>query len=70
MNFYVNNHNVFIIVLVTLITSTIFTYLAKKVANYIGAIDVPNKRSAHTKPTPLLGGLGIFLSFLFHHNYL
>ena len=64
MSYYVNNHNVFIIVIVTFIASIIFTYISKIVANYIGAIDVPNERSAHTLPTPLLGGIGIFLSFL------
>lgn len=64
MNLNVNGHNVFIIVFVTFIASLIFVYLAKIIAEYIGAIDIPNKRSAHKSPTPLLGGIGIFLSFL------
>ena len=64
MNINVNGHNVFTIVFVTFIASIIFVYLAKIIAEYVGVIDVPNKRSAHTKPTPLLGGIGIFLSFL------
>ncbi len=64
MNLNVNGHNVFLIITVTFIASLIFVYLAKTVAEYIGAIDIPNKRSAHKKPTPLLGGIGIFLSFL------
>lgn len=64
MNINVNGHNVFTIVFVTFIASIISVYLAKIIAEYVGIIDVPNKRSAHTKPTPLLGGIGIFLSFL------
>lgn len=28
-------------------------------------MDIPNERSVHKKPTPLLGGIAIFLSFLF-----
>lgn len=64
MNLNVNGHNVFLIVSVTFIASLIFVFLAKKIAEYIGAIDIPNERSAHKKPTPLLGGIGIFLSFL------
>lgn len=36
-----------------------------KIANHIGAIDIPRTRHVHTKPTPKLGGLGIFLGFLF-----
>ncbi len=64
MNLTINGHNILLIVFVTFVSSIIFVGLAKKIAEYIGAIDVPNKRSAHTKPTPLLGGIGIFLSFL------
>ena len=64
MNLNINGHNVFIIVLTTFIASIIFVFMAKKIAEYIGAIDVPNNRSAHKTPTPLLGGIGIFLSFL------
>ena len=62
MNYYVNNHHVLLIVLVTFVSSILLTYLSKIVATYIGAMDIPNERSAHTKPTPLLGGIGIFLS--------
>lgn len=64
MNFNINGHNVFVIVITTFLASFILVYLAKKIAYYIGAIDVPNERSAHKNPTPLLGGIGIFLSFL------
>lgn len=64
MNFNVNGHNVFLIVAVTFVSSIIFVYLSKLVAIHTGIMDVPNKRSAHKKPTPLLGGIGIFLSFL------
>lgn len=64
MNFNVNGHNVFLIVTVTFVSSIIFVYLSKLVAIHTGIMDVPNKRSAHKKPTPLLGGIGIFLSFL------
>lgn len=65
MNLSINDHNVFVIVIVTFIASVIFVYLSKRVAEYIGAYDIPNSRSAHKNPKPLLGGIGIFLSFLF-----
>ena len=64
MNFNINGHNVFLIVIVTFLSSFIFVYLARKIATFIGAIDIPNERSAHKNPTPLLGGIGIFLAFL------
>ena len=57
------------IILITLITF-VFTALiipaVIKVAQHINAIDVPkDNRRVHTKPIPKLGGLAIFLGFLF-----
>jgi len=57
-------NSVFIIASVTLIACVILVPVVKKIAEHIGAIDVPNARKVHTKPTPLIGGLAIFLSFL------
>lgn len=37
----------------------------KKIAEHVGAMDIPNARKVHTKPMPRLGGLGIYLGFLF-----
>lgn len=37
----------------------------KKIAYQINAIDIPGGRHIHKKPTPKLGGLAIFLGFLF-----
>lgn len=57
------------IVLITFIFSAIIMILMKKVAVHINALDVPNDneghRHIHKKTTPKLGGLGIFLAFLF-----
>ena len=36
----------------------------KKLANKIGAVDIPRSRHIHNKTTPKLGGLAIFLGFL------
>lgn len=38
--------------------------LVKKIAFHIGAVDLPNERKIHVKPTARLGGLGIFFGFL------
>lgn len=65
MNYYVNNHNILEIVLVTFLVSIILVPIAKKIANHVGAIDIPNERKVHTKPIPRMGGLAIFISFLF-----
>ena len=45
-------------------TALIMPFMAKR-ANYIGAMDIPRTRHIHTKRMPKLGGLGIFLGFLF-----
>jgi UDP-GlcNAc:undecaprenyl-phosphate GlcNAc-1-phosphate transferase len=64
MNLVVNDHRVIIIILVTFLTSFLFTYLAKIIAVHINAIDMPNARKVHTVPTPRLGGLAIYAAFL------
>lgn len=63
--FEVNGHNIFLIVGVTFLASLIFVEMMKRVAIFLKVLDYPNdKRKIHTKPMPLLGGLGIFFAFL------
>ena len=61
-----NNYtHILIIILTCFAFSFIITFYIKKIAKHIGAMDIPNKRKVHTKPMPRLGGLGVFLTFLF-----
>ena len=57
------------IVIVTFIFSALVMFLMRKVAVHINAMDIPTNaegnRHIHKKPMPKLGGLGIFLGFLF-----
>ena len=66
--------NIIVIVVVTFLFSALIMPIMKKIAHHIGAIDVPRdveqKRHIHKKPIPKLGGLGIFLSFLFGYTLL
>ncbi len=64
MNLVINNHSIIEIILVTLVASLFLIPVAKKVAEHIGAIDIPNERKIHKNPMPRLGGLAIFGSFL------
>ena len=64
MNYIINGHNVFFIDFITFICSLILVPIVKKIAIHVNAIDYPNERKVHVKPTPRLGGLAIFLSFL------
>lgn len=62
----VNEYNIYLIILVTFVTSLLLTPIVKKVANHVGAIDKPdNNRKVHTTVTPRLGGLAIFFAFLY-----
>jgi len=61
----VNGHNILIIVFTTFLASLLFVEMMKRVAVFLKVLDIPNeKRKIHTKPMPLLGGIGIFLAFL------
>lgn len=40
------------------------TPFIKRVAKYIGAMDIPNERKVHKVPIPRLGGLGIYMGFI------
>lgn len=56
------------ITITTFVCSAIIMPFMIKIANHVGAIDIPRddegKRHVHKKPTPYFGGLGIFLAFL------
>ena len=62
--FEVNGINILYILLVTFFSSLIFVPISKKISKHIGALDMPNERKIHKKPTPRLGGLAIYTSFL------
>ena len=57
------------IVVTTFIFSALIMPIMKRIAHHIGAIDIPRtteeNRHIHKKPIPKLGGLGIFLAFIF-----
>ncbi len=56
---------VYLTLLLCFIASLIVTPVVKKLALKIGATDKPNQRKVHSKIMPRLGGLAIFISFLF-----
>lgn len=54
-----------IIALVAGLFSYVLVPITIKIAHHVNAISIPHSRHVHTKATPLLGGLAIFLAFLF-----
>jgi len=55
---------ILLIVGTTFLFTVLFIPIVGRIANFIGAIDVPNERKVHKKPIPRLGGLGIYAGFL------
>lgn len=64
MEWTVNGHHILLIIGVTFFTSLILVPIVRVLAKKIGAVDIPNNRKVHTKVTPRMGGLAIFLAFL------
>lgn len=64
MNLEVNGYSIYLILLVTILSSYLLTFLAKRIAEHVGALDMPNERKVHKVPMPRCGGLAIFGAFL------
>ena len=63
-----NNYldQIFLMALTTFVFTALIMPLTIKIAEHIGAIDIPkDDRRVHKRPIPKLGGLGIFIGFLF-----
>lgn len=54
-----------VIFLIPLLMALIITPRVMKLAKLVGAIDYPNERKVHKYPIPRLGGISIYLSFIF-----
>ena len=54
---------IYMIVIPFLFVLAIIPFI-KKIANHIGALDIPNARKVHKIPIPRLGGLGIYMGFI------
>ena len=65
MRLEVNAMNILLMIATTFVFSLILVPACKKVAFHIGAIDYPNKRRLNKVPMPTIGGLAVFVSFLF-----
>lgn len=57
--------HILLVIVTSLVFTLIITFFIKRLAVHIGAMDMPNGRKVHSKPMPRLGGLGIYLGFLF-----
>ena len=56
----------FLFLILSFILSIVFTLIVKRIAFRYNILDYPNSdsRKIHKKPTPLLGGTAVFLSFI------
>ena len=62
--FEIINTKFFIIFFIILFLNVVLINYRIKIARYLKIIDLPNKRKIHKEPTPLIGGLGYFLTLL------
>ncbi len=53
-----------IVISVMVFTAALFP-IVKWICYHVGALDYPNERKVHKKPMPVMGGLMIYLGFLF-----
>lgn len=65
-----NNVDLTIAFLIALVSAFLLTYPVKKLALIIKAVDFPSHRKIHTKVTPRIGGLAIFLGAFLGALYL
>lgn len=56
---------IFLMIFTNFLFVAFITPFVKKMAIHVGALDIPNSRKVHKNPIPRLGGIGMFLSFLF-----
>lgn len=65
--------DIIIMTLSSLVFSALIMPFMMRIAHHIGAVDVPRategNRHIHKKPIPKLGGVGIFLGFLFGYMF-
>ena len=53
-----------IVMSVMIFTAALFP-MVKWICYHVGALDYPNERKVHKKPMPVMGGLMLYLGFLF-----
>lgn len=59
-----NITHILLIVATCFLVTFLMTFIVKKAAYHVGAMDIPDARKVHKKPMPRLGGLGIYAGFL------
>jgi UDP-GlcNAc:undecaprenyl-phosphate/decaprenyl-phosphate GlcNAc-1-phosphate transferase len=53
-----------VVIAISYLTCALLTPVARKLALFLGVVDLPDKRKSHSKPVPLLGGLAILASMI------
>lgn len=62
--------NIIIAFILAVLTSFVVTPYTMRLAKKVGAMDIPEQRKVHKKPTPRLGGIAIIVGFLVSVTYL
>ena len=59
-----NITTILLMIFIPFVFVTLAIPFVKKIAEHVGALDMPNERKVHSKPMPRMGGLGIYAGFL------
>jgi len=58
------------LIILTLVLNIPIFFFYKKLSKFINIFDYPSKRKIHSKPTPIMGGIIIYINIFFFFNYI
>jgi len=58
------------LIILTLVLNIPIFFFYKELSKFINIFDYPSKRKIHSKPTPIMGGIIIYINIFFFFNYI
>jgi UDP-GlcNAc:undecaprenyl-phosphate GlcNAc-1-phosphate transferase len=58
------------LIIITLVFNILIFFFYKRLSKFINIFDYPSKRKIHSKPTPIMGGIIIYINIFFFFNYI
>ena len=58
------------LIILTLVLNIPIFFFYKKLSKFINIFDYPSKRKIHSKPTPIMGGIIIYINIFFFFSYI
>ena len=58
------------LIIITLVFNILIFFFYKRLSKFINIFDYPSKRKIHSKPTPIMGGIIIYINIFFFFSYI